>query len=153
MDYEQFKERLIKSQEAVVLLKEYFEKHGYDVEMPNLVIAPHAVGAFSKYADQGDLFITKDNERLIIEIKHSGVDFDLTNWPYQSMIVNSFTGYNSKKDKPNVHIILSKDRTHFASIRDKTFEHWQLKRTYDRYKKDNLLFYFIDTKFVKFFKL
>lgn len=151
MNYEQFKERLIKSQEAVRLFKDYFEKHGYEVNMPDLVIAPHAVGAFSKYADKGDLFITKNGETLTIEIKHSGISFNLTNWPFKNMIVNSYTGYNSKDI--NVHIILSKDKTHFASIREDTFDKWVLERKYDKYKEMDLLFYFIDTKYVKFFKL
>ena len=153
MNYEQFKERLIKSQEAVELFKEYFEKHGYDAYMPDLVIAPHTVGAFSKYADKGDLFITKDGETLIIEIKHSGITFNLTNWPYKTMIVNSYTGYNSKDPKPNVHIILSKDKSHFASIRDKTNDKWVLERKFDKYKQKDLLFYSVDIEYVKFFKL
>jgi hypothetical protein len=152
MNYEQFKERLIKSQEAVMLVAKYFEDHGYDVKVPKLVIAPHAVGAFSKYADNGDLFVSKGTRNLIVEVKHVSVKFEYA-WPYHTMIVNSYTGYNSKEPKPDLHIILNRDSTHFASIRKETYEHWVLKRIYDKYKEADLLFYTIKADKAKFFKL
>jgi hypothetical protein len=147
-----FKAALLKSQEAVHLMGDFFQSKGYEVHVPELVIAPHNVGAFSKYADQGDMFIKKDGVETKVEIKNITTQFEDT-WPYKDIIVNSYTGYESKVIKPDVHIILNRNKTHYISIRNETFPHWQLRRTFDRIKKADLLFYYVDKSYANFFKI
>ena len=148
-----FKKRLIKSQEAVMLFKDYFINRGYQVEVPELVIAPTNVGAFSKYADKGDLFVEKDGKKLIIEVKHVSTKFTDTHYPYNTAIVNSYTGYNSKEPKPDFHFILSVDMLYAFYVDKETFKLCELKNIYDKYKQAELKFYVIDINKVKFFKI
>jgi len=148
MTYETFVQRLKASQVAVNFVAEYYKGLGYMVNVPELVIAPHTVGAFSQYADQGDLMIKKDNMSLTVEVKHSGKVFN--NWTMPEMIVNSYTGWHSKKVKPDLHFIVAKDFGSAAIIDSKTSDQWELKRVYDSYKKENLLFYFVKKELVKF---
>lgn len=147
-----FKKVLLKSQEAVEFMGEFFTSKGYNVHIPELVIAPYNVGAFSKYADQGDMFLEKDGVETKVEIKHINTDFT-TEWPYKNIIVNSYTGYNSKQVKPDVHILLNKDKTYYLSIRNETFPTWELRRIYDKVKQKELLFYFADKSCANFFKI
>jgi len=154
MTYEDFKKRLIKSQETVVFMQKYFEKKKFNVEVPELVIAPESVGAFSEYADNGDMFIEKNGIREKVEIKQSSRTFDLESWPYESVIVNSITGYDSKDPKPDIHIILSKDRKYGYAVRKEVVEeHKYLKQVYDQYKQVPLWFYFVDKQYATFFKI
>lgn len=154
MDYNDFVQRLKKSQDAVMFMKTYFENKNYIVEVPELIIAPYSVGAYSEYSDNGDMFIIKNGVKEKIEIKQSSRIFNLTNWPYESVIVNSITGYNSKNPKPDIHIVLSKDRNYAYAVRKNIFEKEKyLKKIYDSYKKTELLFYLINKEFAIFFKL
>jgi hypothetical protein len=148
-----FKRSLLKSQEAVEFMGNVFKQKGFDIRIPELVIAPYNVGAFSEYADQGDMFISKNGKEWMIEVKHVSMDFTPTTYKYRTLIVNSYTGYNSKIYKPDVHIILNKDRTYYISVREQTSSTWVLRRVYDKIKKDNLLFYFVDIDNVEFFKI
>jgi hypothetical protein len=150
---EVFKKRLIKSQEAVLLVRDYFLSRGYEVEVPELVIAPTNVGAFSEYADKGDLFVEKDGKRFIIEVKHVSTNFTDKHFPYKTTIVNSYTGYNSKEPKPDFHFILSSNKEYAFYVDKETFKLCELKRIYDKYKKADLLFYVLDIDKAKFFKL
>ena len=147
-----FKEVLLKSQEAVYFMRDFFLSKGFEVYVPDLVIAPYNVGAFSKYSDQGDMFITKDGVEFKLEIKHINTDFT-NEWPYKDIIVNSYAGYQSKHIKPDVHILLNKNKTHYLSIKNETFPLWELRRQFDRVKQKDLLFYFISKKYAKFFKI
>jgi hypothetical protein len=152
MEEYNFKKALLKSQEAVVFMGDFFKSKVYEVDIPELVIAPYIVGAFSEYADQGDMFLRKDGEEIKLEIKNINTPFTTT-WPYKDVIVNSYPGYQSKIVKPDVHIILNKDKTHYISIRNETFDKWELRRTFDRVKQKDLLFYYVDKKYINFFKI
>lgn len=153
--YEDFVERLKKSQEAVYFMKDYFEKKNYEVEIPELVIAPTSVGCFSKYADNGDMFIKKNGNREKIEIKQSSYTFDFNNFPFKDeVIINSIAGYESKEPKPDIHIILSKDRKYAYAIRKEKFEKEKYKKKlYDKYKKADLLFYCVKKENVTIFDI
>lgn len=154
MTYEQFKKRLIKSQEAVLFMQKYFEKKKFKVEVPELVIAPESVGAFSEWADNGDMFIEKNGVREKVEIKQSSRTFDLTNWMYDTIIINSIPGYDSKNPKPDIHIILSKDRKYGYAIRKDVFEkHKYKEQIWDEPKGAYLWFYKVERKYVTFFKI
>jgi len=147
-----FKEVLLKSQDAVHYMRDYFQSLGYEVYVPDLVIAPHNVGAFSKYADQGDMFVKMDGIETKLEIKHINTRFT-DSWPYKDIIVNSYTGYESKIIKPDVHILLNKYKTHYISIRKDSRPHWELGRTFDRVKQKDLLFYFVDKTHANFYTI
>jgi hypothetical protein len=153
--YEDFVKRLKKSQESVIFMKNYFENKNYEVQVPELIIAPTSVGAFSKYADNGDMFIMKNGIKEKIEIKQSSKTFDLKNNPFgNSIIINSITGYDSKNPKPDIHIILSNDRKYGYAIRKDIFEKEKYKKKiYDKYKKSELFFYLVNKEFVTFFKI
>lgn len=151
MNYEQFVDRLKESQKTVEAVGDYFRSRGYIVEIPKLVIAPHSVGSFSKYADNGDLFIIKNDKKYKIEVKH--ITRDLKDWQYSEMIVNSFPGYESKNPKPDYHIIVSQDMDMAAIIDKGSRPYWKLKKLYDSYKKQDLLFYTIPIHLVKFFNI
>lgn len=149
MNYEQFVERLKKSQQAVEFVADYYRSLGYVVEVPELVIAPHSVGAFSKYADNGDLVVMhRSMECFTVEVKHSGRNFE--NWQYPEMIVNSYTGWHSKDPKPLIHFIVAQNYEKAAWIESSTFDQWQLRSVYDRYKGKELLFYFAPIKLFNF---
>ena len=147
-----FKEVLLKSQEAVYLMRDLFISKGFEVYVPELVIAPYNAGAFSIYADQGDMFVTKDGVETKLEIKHINTDF-INDFPFKDIIVNSFTGYESKNIKPDVHIIINKNKTHYLTIRNETFPKWELRKTFDKIKQKELLFYYIQKSYAKYFKI
>jgi hypothetical protein len=155
MSYEDFVERLKKSQESVLFMKGYFESKNYEVEVPELIIAPNSVGAFSKYADNGDMFITKNGLKEKVEIKQSSKEFDLNSNPFgDTIIINSIPGYDSKNPKPDIHIILSKNKEYGFAIRKDIFEKEKFKKKiYDKYKKYELWFYLVNKEFVTFFKI
>jgi hypothetical protein len=154
MGYEEFVERLKKSQDAVFFMKDYFESKNFEVEVPELVVAPTSVGSFSKYADNGDMFITKNGVREKVEIKQSSKKFDLNNWYFDTIIINSIPGYDSKNPKPDIHIILSSDREYGYAIRKDVFEKEKFKKKiYDKFKKTELWFYLVKKEFVTFFKI
>ena len=148
MNYEQFVERLKKSQQSVEFAADYYRSLGYVVQVPELVIAPHSVGAFSKYADNGDLVVMHRNIEFTVEVKHSGRNFE--NWQYPEMIVNSYTGWHSKEPKPYFHFIVANNYQMAALISSDTFDQWELKKVYDKYKQKELLFYFAPIKLFNF---
>ena len=147
-----FKEVLLKSQESVYLMRDLFISKGFEVYVPELVIALYNPGAFSIYADQGDMFVIKNGVETKLEIKHINTDFT-DNFPYSKIIVNSFTGYQSKNIKPDFHLIINKNKTHYLSISNETFSKWELKRTFDKIKNKELLFYYIEKSYAKYFKI
>ena len=72
---------------------------------------------------------------------------------YKEIIVNSLPGYNSKKIKPDLHIILSKDRKFAAIIDNSNVDKWELRKAFDKIKKKELYFYFLKREYIKFVKL
>ena len=154
MTHKQFKRRLIKSQDAVLFMQKYFEKKKFKVEVPELIIAPNTVGAFSEYSDNGDMFIEKNGIKEKVEIKQSSRTFDLTNWKFDKIIINSVPGYDSKKPIPDIHIILSKDRKYaFAIRKDICEKHKYKEQVLDKIKDAYLWFYKVDRQYVTFFKI
>ena len=90
-----FKEVLLKSQESVYLMRDLFISKGFEVYVPELVIALYNPGAFSIYADQGDMFVTKNGVETKLEIKHINTDFT-DNFPYSKIIVNFLSNLVAK---------------------------------------------------------
>jgi hypothetical protein len=135
-------------------MKDWFEKKGFEVEVPELKIAPTSVGAFSDYADNGDMKIRKDGKEYIVEIKQSSYDFDINTFPFENAIVNSYTGYESKNPKPDIHVIISKNKKYAYAIAKSVFDqNKQLKEIYDKYKERTLKFYTVSKNLLKIFEI
>lgn len=153
LTHEQFVKRLKESQKAVYFLRDYIEAKGFKTYVPELRIAPNQE-VRADYSDEIDLiFYRKNGDEVRVEVKQLSNYFNETNWKYNSIIVNSITGYNSKEIKPDVHVCLSKCREFAAVIDNSNLDKWYLKTVYDRVKKRDLKFYFLNKKYVKFVKL
>jgi hypothetical protein len=153
LSHKQFVKRLCESQEAVLFVKKYIESKGHKVYVPKLKITPD-VESKDEYSDEVDLiFYRKNGKTVRVEIKQFTINFTDTEFKYPEIIVNSYLGYSNKKIKPDIHIILSKNRKYVAIISLATQNKWNLKKAYDRVKKRRLYFYFLKKEYVKFIKL
>ena len=139
-----FVKRLIKSQEAVEYFADYLRKQGEQVTVPELRISP-SVEEREDYSDNGDLFVLKDGKQLMYEVKHINQDFTSTDdYPYRKIIVNALTGITTKSKIPDYHILLSRDKKYYMSIKSDTAPLWEKKRMWDSYKKYHLWFYLLE---------
>ena len=153
LTYEQFVNRLNESQKAVLFLKEYIELCGLRSHVPELVITPDAKSR-KEYSDEVDLIFWRANGLEIrVEVKQFSIDFTDKEFRYREIIVNSLTGYNSKVIKPDLHIILSKNRKYAAVIDNFSIDKWILKKAFDKVKQKSLYFYFLQKEYVRFFPL
>jgi len=150
---DQFVTRLKKSQDAVFFIANYILAKGYKVYVPKLRIAPDQESR-EQYSDEIDLIFYRENELEVrVEVKQLNINFTDIFFPYERLIVNSITGYKTKKIKPDLHILLSKNRLYAAIIDKNTFNKCYLKQIFDKIKFQYLWFYCIDYKQVKFVKL
>jgi len=153
LTYVEFKDRLKESQNAVLFLKEYIESKGLKTHVPDLFITPN-IEDRGDYSDDVDLiFFRKNGDEVRVEVKQKTINFTDKDFIYKEIIVNSITGYNSKLIKPDLHILLSKDRKYAAVIDNNNRDKWYLKKVFDRVKKTYLQFFFLETKYVEFIKL
>lgn len=153
LTYEQFVDRLNESQKTVLFLKEYIESKGLKVYTPDLKITPDSESR-GDYSDEVDLIFWRNTGvKVRVEVKQFSINFTNNNFIYKEIIVNSLPGYKSKKIKPDLHIILSKDRKYAAVIDNSNFDKWELRQVFDKVKKRDLFFYFLKKKYVNFVKL
>ena len=152
LTYEEFVNRLNESQKTVLFLKEYIESKGLKAHAPELKITPDAKSR-KDYSDEVDLIFWRNEKPTRVEVKQFSINFTDKQFRYKEIIVNSLPGYDSKKIKPDLHIILSKDRKYAAVIDNSNIDRWVLKKAFDKVKKKDLYFYFLDKKYIKFIKL
>ena len=153
LTYNQFVDRLNESQKTVLFLKEYIESKGLKAYAPELKITPDAKSR-KEYSDEVDLIFWRENNTEVrVEVKQFSIDFTDKEFRYNEIIVNSITGYKSKIIKPDLHIIISKNRKYAAVIDNSNFDKWKLKKVFDKVKRKHLYFYFLKKEYIKFIKL
>lgn len=153
LTYEEFVNRLNESQKTVLFLKEYIESKGLRAYAPELVVTPNAESR-GDYSDEVDLvFWRKNGNEVRVEVKQFSIDFTTKNFRYNEIIVNSLPGYETKKIKPDLHIILSKNKEYAAVIDNSNIDKWELRQAFDKVKKRDLYFYFLKKEYINFIQL
>jgi hypothetical protein len=134
---------LLESADYVWIVAKWMSQLGYDVRIPATKIRPSAT-EMAKYADNGDLFITKNGAEKRIEVKRRpDLHFqEPKDFPYPTIIVDAAHCFDNAVPKPDTYVILNSKATHAITISvASTRNLWQLTQKYDRFKKRNRLFY------------
>lgn len=78
--------------------------HGFKVEMPNLSIREN-INEADKYKNSADIIINGK----ILECKSRNESFtSISDFPYETIIVDTVSGYDAKNPKPLAYIMISK---------------------------------------------
>lgn len=148
--HQQFVGVLNESDEAVVFFAKYLKwRHpDWNILLP---LDLYEEG----YSDNGDIFIQEGERPLqVLEVKQLSKKITTAeDFPYDTIIVNSYPGIHSKKKEPDAHILLSSDRAAYIMINSVTSIHWELKRKYDSRKEKYLLFYECPVQYAHFYEI
>ena len=140
---------LQESQRYVWITAMWLSRKGWTVQVPPLKVRPN-VKERSQYADNGDLFVTKDNGLKRIEVKHRHT-IDFTNakdFPYKTLIVCE--PYTWDRAKPFAYVIWDQDASHCAVVYSKTRHHWTIERHKDGRYQDERDYYVCPLEHCKF---
>lgn len=147
-----FKGAVKKSRNGVELVKTYFEKLGFQTELPELKIRDKFEDR-AGYGDDADLFIiSKLGERMGIEVKGRTLSFtSVRDFPFPTIFVDRV----NKADASTVrcYVSINSAGTHFAAILSSTKDLWVQKQRYDNVKGHTLNVYECPKQLIKFLKI
>lgn len=115
---------------------------GFKVEMPNLTIRENIREA-DKYKNSADLIINGK----IIECKSRNETFtNINDFPYETIIVDTVSGYEAKEQKPTAYIMVSKSTGSMLCLPSLSSSKWIKKSIKDQIRKILDEFYMADKK-------
>lgn len=121
-----FLRRLDQSRLSTFLVAEFLHKRGYTVVIPAFNYPPPNSN-WEDHVDDGDLFISKDNEpQHRIDVKHINVDFTCADdFPHSHMFVADARAIKRANPHPLAYIIVNKSASHVAIVWWKTIGVWE----------------------------
>lgn len=124
--YEEFAQRLRASIPGVLALTGWLYRNGWAVSLPALVLRPKDA-PYQDYQDRGDLFATKGDKSLRLEVKYSqranftGAD----DYPFPDFFIADADAVERAKGEVAAYFWVSNDTGHAAFVRQETNQHWQ----------------------------
>jgi len=139
LNHQNFQDILKESERAVLRVAEHYIHRGFEVEVPELKVAP-TVDVRKQYSDQGDLFVRgPDGLRRRIEVKGLGYQWTCKeDWPHHRYAVCSKKSWDRADPKPHQYVSLALDFTHIGVVMFDTAPDWTVGRMHDkRYVNDS----------------
>ena len=123
----------------------FFRLHGLSVEVPNLSIREN-ISEADKWKDSFDLIV----ENFPMENKSRNEEFTCAkDFPYSTIFVDTVSGYNNKKIKPHVYIMISKPTGCLLWLPSLNADKWSIESKFDHTRKIYDDFYMCETKRLK----
>jgi hypothetical protein len=124
--YEEFAARLRASIPGVLAIAEWFYRKGWAVSLPALVLRPKDA-PYQDYQDRGDLFVTKGDKALRLEVKYlqRGNFTCREDYPFPDFFIADKNAVDRAKGEVAGYFWVSNDREHAAFVRQETSEHWR----------------------------
>ena len=153
-----FKKRFYRSQEAVYLTAQWFQKQGIkDIIIPKFTVAKDHKD-WKKHTDNGDLIV--QGKRIEVKGLNKPIyNFTRTKpYPRKTWIVCAKHSFDMAEPTPYIYIIWNKQRTHFGYIKTETKKDWKTFTMRDPdYKNESgtimpQVMYIYDTSKVKIIK-
>jgi hypothetical protein len=117
-----FQLRLVRSRPAVDVTADWLRQLGYEVEVPDMRVAPTA-DQHEDFADQGDIRVTQ-----IVEVKGLGINFTgAHDWPFREVFVSSVSSVDRPMTRVMAWVNLSKDLQYAAIIPRDTRPSWYVR--------------------------
>lgn len=130
MTHAEFQERVRKSVPVVQLVAQHLQLEGYEIDIPELRIAPTASQA-KDYADHGDMFVTDYARQFTWRYEVKGLSTKFTcaaDWPHTQVFVDRRHRVDKVErdgESPRFYYYVNKARTHVAILDvPLTREHW-----------------------------
>jgi hypothetical protein len=130
--HSEFQERVRKSVAAVQVVADHLQLEGYEIDIPELSIAPTASQA-KEHADHGDLFVTDRKAQFTWRYEVKGLSAVFTcaaNWPFPEVLVDRRERVDKVErdgESPLYYYSVNKARTHIAIIETATTRaHWYI---------------------------
>ena len=154
-NHDKFLERLSNSRHAIWLVAYQLWLNGWTVVIPTTKKAP-SPDLWKQYADQGDLFVTKQVLLNVIdykiEIKHINTQFhDAKSWPHRYYYVCAKHSFDAAQRKADFYINISEDylRAGIVEVAN-TKQSWDITTTRDKGYKNTQEVYYCPLYLVKF---
>ena len=153
-DWDGFIGRLSGSTHAVMVVAHWLHKKGYELNIPAIRYAPSSKESLD-YVDSGDIMSRKgDGDWERIEVKGIGTQFTCReDWPHPFMIVSNKKAVDRANPLPRAYVVVSKDLTHCAIIRNTTRDRWREKELTPKTTNVPEMFYVVDNDVPRFIKL
>jgi hypothetical protein len=150
-----FQKRLVGSKPATDAVADWLRQLGYEVEVPDMRVAPTAA-EHEDYADRGDILIT-DECGITERVEVKGISYAFTcaeDWPFKEVLV----AQDNQIDRPGLwplraYVSVSPDLKHAACIPVATRPHWYLTTKRPRNTGNVETFYACPTNLVQFRKI
>lgn len=118
----------------------FFALHNFSIEMPALSIR-ESIDQASTWKDQVDLVV----EGHPIEIKSRNESFTSPeSFPYETIIVDTVSGYDAKLVKPLAYIMISRPTGAMLTLRATTPKGWSKAYRFDHVRRIHDEFYLCD---------
>ena len=119
-NFDRYKEHLAQSSEGVQKVGKWLREKGYEVQIPELRIAP-SLAKYDDFVDDGDIFLN-----VKVEVKRRSFHFTCAkDFPYkEGSIVCAKKRFDKCFPQPFAIIHLNKKMTHCAIIMKNTKKHW-----------------------------
>lgn len=152
--YEEFAARLRASIPGVMAIAEWFYRKGWAVSLPALILRPKDE-PYYKYQDRGDLFVTKEDKALRIEIKYlqRGNFKDRESYPFPDFFIADKNAVERAKGEVAAYFWVSNDLTHAAFVRQETNQHWRAVTRYMKNTEKEQSIYICPLDFVEFVRI
>lgn len=121
-----FETDILESHRYVLRMAYELTRKGHDVLIPGLRVRPD-VSQREAYRDGGDLRVKYGDQWRTVEVKHrKNIEFSsVHDYPYERVIVDACTSYDSKNPPPLMYVIINPAATACLLIDDKTRPLWQ----------------------------
>lgn len=123
----------------------FFKLNGLQVDIPELKIRANIKEA-SKWKDSEDLKVNGQ----IIEIKSRNEAFtSAESFPYETIFVDTVSGYNAKTIKPTAYIMVSRKTGGMLALPSLSADGWKIEEKFDRTRRIRESFYVAEKKSFK----
>ncbi|MBU2515920.1 hypothetical protein KJ966_31770 [bacterium] len=138
-----FKKELEEGFKYQLQIAEILQSNGIEVSVPKLRFR-ESIKDITEFSNEPDL-IWGDK---IFEVKSRNLSFtNVDNFPFESILVDTVNGWNSKEKKPDAYLCISKKTNSIICLSGKTFQHWEKKKERDHIRKIEDIFYFAAKKY------
>lgn len=123
----------------------FFKLHGFEVEVPELSIR-NSIKQAGNWISSVDLLLNGKK----IEIKSRNEVFSSPqSFPYDTIFVDTVSGYDAKAEKPLAYIMISRPTGCMLCLRSDKPNAWKIEEKFDRVRKIKEKFYVCDKKYLQ----
>lgn len=120
----------------------FFRLQGFQVEIPELKIRS-SIKEANKWINSSDLIVNG----AVIEVKSRNESFtSKLDYPYETVFVDTVSGYDAKETKPLAYIIISRPTGVMLCLKTLSAKGWKIESKFDRVRKIRENFYVCEPK-------